>query len=145
MKKSFFIILIGLTMLAGGCKTIEMDCKDSVPAYESVSGYVFDDAGNAIKDIRIEVFLDENLEKNYWQYYNPVEANDCYCVYTDESGYFSVGQASEYRQGGPEYKDVYIVASDTLGVYKREVKQAQIVYSHCGVGNGTAEFVMAKF
>ena len=126
-------------LLLSGCKTSEC-IKKGDPPFENISGFVYDEAGHALKGIKIEVFLDENLEN----YYNPYNCppKECCCVYTDESGHYFEGMASEYYQGGPEYKNVYVVATDTSGIYERQVIPSRIDYGYCGVGMGHLNITM---
>ena len=139
MKKNVFFLSLIIVLLISGCKASEC-IKKGEPPYESISGYVYDEAGNALKGIKIEVFLDENLEN----YYNSPECKqlECCCVYTDERGLYGEGMASEYYQGGPEYKNVYVVATDTSGIYERQVIPSRIDYDYCGVGMGHLNITM---
>lgn len=130
MKKAelIFTAVLGLCMVClTGCHTDEetSPIPGASPA-ESVFGYITDEAGNPLEIIQIDAFLDEALIQSYSD--GPKLPLD----YSDKDGYYAFGQASEYgyylARELPLVKDVYVVVSDTAGIYETQVQHIQMIY-----------------
>ena len=124
-----------------------------VPPSERVEGYVTDEQGSALQEIRVEVFLDEQLSEPFDMLSYNINENGEYIrliedekwFLTDEDGYYSQSKASRWKKGDSYEIDIYIVATDPAEIYASQMKKGQLVYDHeSKVGFCRVDLVLSK-
>lgn len=125
----------------------------TVPAAESIEGYVTDEQGNALEGILVEIFLDEELKTPFDLLYYGINEkgefelleSDVKALLTKEDGRYTQGQASSWKKGDLYEKDIYVVATDPAEVYASQMKKGQLVYDReSKVGEGRIDLVLSK-
>jgi len=160
-----FMLLVGIVLIGMGCEhtpNIPTPPDDmSCIGLEVVAGVVSNENGELLEGIRIDVYMNEKLTeyfleswKNWFamdeemqKEYPEKEPN----LYTAEDGSYAAAQPVGARYG-VDFLDVYVVATDTAGIYERQVKKGQIEYvvvpivdDQTGVtGSATVDFVLKK-
>lgn len=162
---SRFLLLAGIVLIGFGCEhtpNIPTPPDDmSCIGLEVVAGVVSNENGELLEGIRIDVYMNEKLTEYFlesWENwfamdeemqkeYPEKEPN----LYTAEDGSYAAAQPARARYG-VDFLDVYVVATDTTGIYERQVKKGQIKYvvvpivdDQTGVtGSATVDFVLKK-
>lgn len=160
-----FMLLVGIVLIGMGCEhtpNIPTPPDDmSCIGLEVVAGVVSNENGELLEGIRIDVYMNEKLTEYFlesWENwfamdeemqkeYPEKEPN----LYTAEDGSYAAAQPARARYG-VDFLDVYVVATDTTGIYERQVKKGQIKYvvvpivdDQTGVtGSATVDFVLKK-
>jgi hypothetical protein len=158
-----FMLLVAIVAVGFGCEhtpNIPTPPDDmSCIGLEVVAGVVSNENGELLEGIRIDVYMNEKLTEYFlesWENwfamdeemqkeYPEKEPN----LYTAEDGSYAAAQPARY---GVDFLDVYVVATDTTGIYERQVKKGQIKYvvvpivdDQTGVtGAATVDFVLKK-
>ena len=145
---SKFMLLVAVVAVGFGCEPLPNTPDiptlpdDHVPGLEGVTGVVSNENGDLLKGIQIEVFYDEELKEYY-------PKKEKYYVYSDEQGHYEVNQVARY---GVDFLDVYVVATDTAGIYETQVQKGQIKFvkmqwedgSYDVAGGATINFILKK-
>lgn len=129
MKKYlFFATCIALFCLVG---LISCD-KNPIQAYETVSGKVTDEEGQALKGIEIAKYLDKDLK-------DLVDRTR-----TTEDGSYYLNENSLYVEENDTVL-IYLQASDPAGKFQTQVVSAQMIYNPSSrIGQAKADIVMHK-
>ena len=116
------IILIITSIIALGC-----ECQPNTPppsdvkGIETVSGFVSNENGDLLEGIKIEIYYDEALQELYP---DTLSWHD-HILYTDNEGHYY--QIGDVRLDIDTF-DIYVVATDTAGIYDRQVKKGIMRY-----------------
>lgn len=165
MKTISKILLIGaiIASIGVGCKPNNPPTGQACSGQATIDGIVTNEDGDSLNGIRIDVYYDEQLlehfpsqEKYDWwdtvsiehkQKYpfdNPIH----YTNYDGKAGYYRVSTVAIV---GIDVLDLYVVATDTAGVYETQMQQGSIKYKQmdvfgykAAVGSGTVDFVLKK-
>lgn len=136
-KKIYLVFLLLFVLVSVSCNKSPIEENGVVHAAEWITGYVTNEKGNALEGIRVEAYLDEQMTIPYLYEGGKV-------VYTNENGEYTFIQASTWSKiQEHSYKDVFVVVSDTSGIYAPQMQKGQIIYDELsGVGNGFLDFVL---
>ena len=155
---SRFLLLMVIVSIGLGCTPT----PSAGPGIETMSGWVRNENGELLAGIRVEAFYDEGLTKHYpasvWDsWFLAVEnlgkelAGEEPVVYTDEEGfyYITADTPPSLKEGT---LDLYVVATDTAGIYETQIQKGQIEFysvkwedgSTDSSGQGTVNFVLKK-
>ena len=159
-----FMLLVAIVAVGVGCEhtpNIPTPPDDmSCIGLEVVAGVVSNENGELLEGIRIDVYMNEKLTEYFlesWENwfamdeemqkeYPEKEPN----LYTAEDGSYAAAQpAARY---GVDFLDVYVVATDTTGIYETQVQKGQIEFvkmqwedgSYDVAGGATVDFVLKK-
>ena len=133
MKKLFFLFAFIGCMLVS-CRPIRVD-----RATETVTGMVTDEKGIPLQGILIVKYYDQDLQE---------KARAFPDVYTNTEGEYILKDHSRYT-ANVKTKDFYLVATDTAGIYQRQIVKATMTYDFRpgdsdAVGSAEVNIVMVK-
>ena len=138
-------------------------CENNPIRYLDLTGkstHINED-GEVLAGIQVDVYYDEGLTHHYYAeewnawnaltdqeqieyaYHNPIR-------YTDKEGYYQFAKDPRYVE---KPIDIYVVATDTAGIYETQVQHGQIEYWKSPIwadghqdssGRATVDFVLKK-
>lgn len=129
------LTLITIVLVYCSCNSPEpsnpqLPSTDSAQGYESVEGTISNEAGEPLKGIKVEAYYDAELTKGY-----PAEKENT--IYTDENGFYVLSQQPRY---GIDSFEVYVVTTDTAGVYETQSQKGSAeYYNSTDWGGGTTD------
>ena len=88
-----------------------------VQGLEGVYGTVYTINAEPIEGIMIEVYYDKELTKRY-----PEDGQEA--IYTDTEGYYSLREIARH---GVDSLEIYVIASDTTGIYETQMQKGVII------------------
>lgn len=143
------LVLIATIFVGYGCDN--GPTGEGALGQESVYGFVCNEDGERLAGIRVDVYYDKELTQHYpagdWKEWenmseerkkefpdkNPTR-------YTDEDGYYTIAQLSHNLKNP---LDLYVVATDTTGVYESKFQSGQMRYKWGG-GWMNMDFILKK-
>ena len=123
MKSTIKIILLAIAAII----TSSCDLGDTPPpsggvkGIETVAGIVSNENGDPLEGIKIEIYYDKALKELYP---DTLSWHD-HILYTDNEGHYY--QIRDVRPDIDTF-DIYVVATDTAGIYDRQVKRGVMRY-----------------
>ena len=137
------LVLITAIFVGYGCEPP----SGGVPGIETVSGTIRNEDGEVLAGIQVDVYYDEELKRHYyaeeWEWWNSatdeerMEYADLNPIhYTNVNGYYEFWKNPQYTE---EPTDIYVVATDTTGIYETQVKKGQIIYWSVTWKNGRTD------
>ena len=127
-----FLLLMVVVSTNFGCTPI----PSGEPGIETVAGVISNEDGEVLAGIQVDVYYDEGLTHHYYAeewnawnaltdkeqieyaYHNPIR-------YTDKEGHYQFAKVPRYVE---EPIDIYVIATDTAGIYESQIQKGQIEY-----------------
>ena len=162
---SRFMLLVAIMIVGFGCEHGPDTPPDTPPSggpgIETVAGVISNEDGEVLAGIQVDVYYDEGLTHHYndeewnawnaltdqeqieYAYHNPIR-------YTDKEGHYQFAKDPRYVE---KPIDIYVVATDTAGIYETQVQHGQIEYWKSPIwadghqdssGRATVDFVLKK-
>lgn len=144
---SRFLLLVAIVVVGFGCEHGPYTPPSGEPGIETVTGVISNEDGEVLAGIQVDVYYDEGLTHHYyaeeWNAWNAltdkeqIEYADHNPInYTDVNGYYEFWKNPQYTE---EPTDIYVVATDTTGIYETQVKKGQIIYWSVTWKNGRTD------
>ena len=129
---SRFLLLMVVVSTNFGCTPI----PSGEPGIETVAGVISNEDGEVLAGIQVDVYYDEGLTHHYyaeeWAWWNSLtdEEQIEHAVanpinYTDKEGHYQFAKVPRYVE---EPIDIYVIATDTAGIYESQIQKGQIEY-----------------
>ena len=129
---SRFLLLMVVVSTNFGCTPI----PSGEPGIETVAGVISNEDGEVLAGIQVDVYYDEGLTHHYyaeeWNAWNAltdkeqIEYADHNPIrYTDKEGHYQFAKVPRYVE---EPIDIYVIATDTAGIYESQIQKGQIEY-----------------
>lgn len=150
MKSVIKTLVLFATIVVGfGCDN--SSTSGGVLGCESVEGYVRNENGEGLGGIRVDVYYDKELTQHYpqeiWESWEGMSEDQKKerpwldpVVYTLEDGSYGIAEVA-FPIKNP--LDLYVVATDTSGIYETKVQSGQLQYKW-GAGWLHMDFVLKK-
>ena len=137
---SRFMLLVAIMIVGFGCEhgpdTPPDTPPSGVPGIEIVAGVISNEDGEVLAGIQVDVYYDEGLTHHYnaeeWNAWNALTdkeqieyAHHNPIRYTDKEGHYQFAKDPRYVE---KPIDIYVVATDTAGIYETQVQHGQIEY-----------------
>lgn len=143
------LVLIATIFVGYGCDN--GPTGEGVLGMESVYGFVCNEDGERLAGIRVDVYYDKELTQHYpagdwkeWENMSEEDKRDCpECepiTYTLEDGYYGIAQLAHNIKNP---LDLYVVATDTAGIYETKLQSGQMRYKWGG-GWMNMDFILKK-
>lgn len=127
-----FLLLMVVVSTNFGCTPI----PSGEPGIETVAGVISNEDGEVLAGIQVDVYYDEGLTHHYyaeeWAWWNSLtdEEQIEHAVanpinYTDKEGHYGFAKVPRYVE---EPIDIYVIATDTAGIYESQIQKGQIEY-----------------
>ena len=136
---SKFLLLAGIVLIGIGCE----QHSNVAIGWERLEGIVSNESGDLLEGIKIEAYNDKDRTEHYYPFATVGEG-----IYTDKDGFYQFMRGVRY---GEDIRDVYVVATDTTGVYEAQIIKGHVEYKHIIVlgenrtqGEGIVNFVLKK-
>ena len=129
---SRFLLLMVVVSTNFGCTPP----PSGAPGIETIAGVISNEDGEVLAGIQVDVYYDEGLTHHYYAeewnawnsltdeeqieyaYHNPIN-------YTDKEGHYQFAKVPRYVE---EPIDIYVIATDTAGIYESQIQKGQIEY-----------------
>ena len=129
---SRFLLLMVVVSTNFGCTPI----PSGEPGIETVAGVISNEDGEVLAGIQVDVYYDEGLTHHYyaeeWAWWNSLtdEEQIEHAVanpinYTDKEGHYQFAKVPRYVE---EPIDIYVIATDTAGIYESQIQKGQIEF-----------------
>ena len=133
---SRFLLLVAIVVVGFGCEHGPYTPPSGEPGIETVAGVISNEDGEVLAGIQVDVYYDEGLTHHYyaeeWNAWNAltdkeqIEYADHNPIrYTDKEGYYQFAKDPRYVE---KPVDIYVVATDTAGIYESQIQKGQIEY-----------------
>ena len=127
-----FLLLMVVVSTNFGCTPI----PSGEPGIETVAGVISNEDGEVLAGIQVDVYYDEGLTHHYyaeeWAWWNSLtdEEQIEHAVanpinYTDKEGHYQFAKVPRYVE---EPIDIYVIATDTAGIYESQIQKGQIEF-----------------
>ena len=113
-----FLLMITIMILNLSCEN-KTPPPSGASGMEGVYGVVYNVNTEPLEGIMVEAYYDKELTKRY-----PEDEGGT--IYTNSDGFYSIRYGA---RGGLDSLAIYVIASDTTGVYETQIQKGVIRYS----------------